>query len=29
MAPIYAVGYALVLLIFELVRKHNGKKAAK
>jgi hypothetical protein len=29
MAPLYAVGYALVLLIFELVRKHNGKKAAK
>lgn len=25
-APIYAVGYAVVLLAFELVRKYNGKK---
>ena len=26
-APIYAAGYSVVLLAFELVRKYNGKKA--
>ena len=26
MAPLYAAGYGLVLLVFELVRKHLNKK---